>query len=94
MIVYQKKFEFVLAFMSKEIREEYVPSFTKDGKQSLKRLFLSRIQSGIGERIIDDVPVAKRDAITNIYELIHQMQRKMNKKHEFHRKYKDVENGL
>jgi hypothetical protein len=87
-IAYQKKFEFVLAFMSKEIREEYTPSFTKGVKHSLKRLFLSRIPYGIGVRIIDDVPVAKRDAITNIYELIHRMQREMNKIQEFHRKYK------
>jgi hypothetical protein len=54
-IAYQKKFEFVLAFMSKEC----IPSFTKGGKQSLKRLFLSRIPYGIGERIIDDVPVPR-----------------------------------
>jgi hypothetical protein len=93
-IAYQKTFEFVLAFMSKEIREEYISSFTKGGKQSLKRLFLSRIPYGIGERIIDDVPLAKRDAITNIYELIHRMQREMNKIHEFHRKCKDVEKKL
>jgi hypothetical protein len=89
-IAYQKKFEFVLAFMSEEIREEYIPTFTKRGKQNLKRLFLSRIPYEIGERIIDDVPVAKRDAITNIYEFIHRMQRKMNKIHEFHREYKYI----
>jgi hypothetical protein len=40
------------------------------------------------------VPVAKRDAIMNIYELIHKMQREMNKIHEFHGKYKDVEKKL
>jgi hypothetical protein len=93
-IAYQKEFEFVLAFMSKEIREEYIPSFTKGDKQSLKRLFLSRIPYGIGERIIDDVPVAKRDAITNMYEPIHRMQREINKIHEFHKKYKDMEKKL
>jgi hypothetical protein len=93
-LAYQKKFEFVLAFMSKEIREEYISSFTISGKQSLKRLFLSRIPYGIRERIIDDVPVAKRDAITNIYEFIHRMQREMNNTHGFHRTYKDVEKRL
>jgi hypothetical protein len=74
-IAYQMKFEFVLAFMSKEIQEEYIPSFTKGGKQSLKRLFLSQILFRIGERIIDYVPVSKSDAIANICELIHRIQR-------------------
>jgi hypothetical protein len=63
--IYRRTFEFVYAFLTKDLRPSYISPFAR-GPSSLKKLFLSRIPNGIGDRIIANISASRLDRVTCI----------------------------
>jgi hypothetical protein len=87
--IYRRTFEFVYAFLTKDLRPSYISPFAR-GSSSLKKLFLSRIPNGIGERIIANISARRLDRVTCIEDLMTLLDSRVGNLREFSRRVEEA----
>jgi hypothetical protein len=87
--IYRSTFEFVNAFLTKDLRPSYISPFAR-GPFSLKKLFLSRIPNRIGDRIIANISARRLDRVTCIEDLMALLDSTVGDLREFSRRVEEA----